>query len=43
MIILIKKQMKLFAKKRNKYMVSQAKDYFNLSNSDMKKYFGDVK
>ena len=35
-------KMKLFAKKRNKYMVSQAKSYFNLSNSDVKKYFGDV-
>lgn len=34
---------KNFAKKRNSYMVSQAKSYFNLSNSEVKKYFGDVK
>lgn len=35
--------MKNFARKRNKYMVSQAKSFFGLSNSDMNKYFGDVK
>lgn len=34
---------KNFAKKRNNYMVSQAKSYFKLSASDAKKYFGDVK
>ena len=32
-----------YAKNRNKYMVSQAKSLFNLSSSDAKKYFGDVK
>ena len=32
---------KNFAKKRNSYMKSQAKSYFNLSNADYKKYFGD--
>lgn len=35
--------MKDFARKRNKYMVSQAKSYFNLSSSEVNKYFGDVK
>lgn len=32
-----------YVKNRNKYMVSQAKSFFNLSSSDAKKYFGDVK
>lgn len=32
-----------YAKNRNKYMVSQAKSFFHLSSSDVKKYFGDVK
>ena len=32
---------KNFAKKRNSYMKSQAKSYFNLSDKDYKKYFGD--
>ena len=32
---------KNFAKKRNSYMKSQAKSYFNLSASDYKKYFGE--
>ena len=32
-----------FARERNKYMVSQAKSFFNLSSSEAKKYFGDVK
>ena len=32
---------KNFAKKRNSYMKSQAKSYFNLSNADYKKYFGE--
>lgn len=36
-------RMKTFAKNRNSYMISQAKSYFNLSNSEVKKYFGDVK
>lgn len=35
--------MKNFAKNRNQYMISQAKSYFGLSNSEVKKYFGDVK
>ena len=35
--------LKDYAKKRNSYMVSQAKSYFGLSNSEVKKYFGDVK
>ena len=34
---------KEFAAKRNKYMVSQAKSFFGLSESEVKKYFGDVK
>lgn len=36
------KSMKTFAKKRNSYVVKYAKSYFNLSSSDVKKYFGDV-
>ena len=32
---------KNFAKKRNSYMKSQARSYFNLSNAEYKKYFGD--
>ena len=35
--------LKSYANKRNDYMVSQAKSYFNLSSSEVKKYFGDVK
>ena len=35
--------LKSFAKKRNAAIVSEAKSYFNLSSSDVKKYFGDVK
>ncbi len=34
--------LKSYAKKRNSYMISQAKSYFNLSNSDVEKYFGGV-
>lgn len=37
------KSMKTFAKNRNSYVVKYAKTYFNLSSSDVKKYFGDVK
>ena len=37
------KLLKQYAKDRNKSIVSEAKSYFNLSNSDVKKYFGDVK
>lgn len=37
------KSMKTFAKNRNSYLVKYAKSYFNLSSSDVKKYFGDVK
>lgn len=36
------KSMKTFAKNRNSYVVKYAKSYFNLSSSDVKKYFGDV-
>lgn len=36
------KAMKKFAKNRNSNIVSQAKSYFGLSNSEVKKYFGDV-
>ena len=32
-----------YAKNRNKYMISGAKSFFNLSSSEVKKYFGDVK
>jgi hypothetical protein len=32
-----------YARKRNEYMISGAKSYLNLSNSEVKKYFGDVK
>lgn len=35
--------MKDFARKRNKYMVNQAKSFFGLSASDVSKYFGDIK
>jgi hypothetical protein len=31
-----------FARKRPKYLLSTTKSFFNLSNSDMEKYFGDV-
>ena len=34
--------MKKYAKSRNSYIVKYAKSYFGLSNSDVKKYFGDV-
>lgn len=34
---------KNYSKNRNKYMISGAKSFFNLSNSEVKKYFGDVK
>ena len=37
------KSMKTFAKNRNSYVIKYAKSYFNLSSSDVKKYFGDVK
>lgn len=37
------KSMKTFAKNRNSYLVKYAKSYFNLSSSEVKKYFGDVK
>ena len=37
------KSMKTFAKNRNSYVVKYAKSYFNLTSSDVKKYFGDVK
>ncbi len=32
-----------YAKKRNKYMISQAKSYFHLSSNEVVKYFGGVK
>lgn len=35
--------LKNFSKNRGKYMINQAKSYFNLSNSEVKKYFGDIK
>ena len=35
--------LKEFAKLRNKAIVQEAKSYFGLSNSEVKKYFGDVK
>ena len=34
--------LKSYAKKRGSYVISQAKSYFKLSNSDVKKYFGDL-
>ena len=34
--------LKDYAKKRNKYMVSQAKSFFGLSTKEANKYFGDV-
>ena len=34
--------MKKYAKSRNSYIFKYAKSYFGLSNSDVKKYFGDV-
>ena len=36
------KYLKNYAKQRNKIIVSQAKSYFGLSSSEVKKYFGDV-
>lgn len=35
--------LKNYAKTRNKYMISQATSYFNLSASEVAYYFGDVK
>ena len=35
------KDLKNFAKSRNKAIISEAKSYFNLSSSEVKKYFGD--
>ncbi|MGM9878077.1 MAG: lamin tail domain-containing protein [Bacilli bacterium] len=35
-------RMKTFAKNRNSYMIKQAKSYFNLTDSEVKKYFGSV-
>ena len=35
--------LKAFAKRRNSSIVTEAKSYFNLSSSDVKKYFGGVK
>ena len=37
------KLIKEYASKRNGYMVSQAKSFFGLSDSEVKKYFGGVK
>ena len=37
------KWLKEYASKRNGYMVSQAKSFFGLSDSEVKKYFGGVK
>lgn len=34
--------LKQFAKKRNAYIVKEAKSYFKLSNSEVEKYFGGV-
>ena len=34
--------LKDFAKKRNSYILKEAKSYFGLSNSEYKKYFGDL-
>ena len=34
--------LKSFAKKRNSYIVKEAKSYFKLSDAEVKKYFGDV-
>ena len=35
--------LKAFAKRRNESIVKEAKSYFGLSNSEVKKYIGDVK
>lgn len=35
--------MKKFSKNRSSYIIKQAKSYFDLSDSEVKKYFGDVK
>ena len=35
--------LKSFAKKRNSYIIKEAKSYFKLSNSEVEKYFGDVR
>ena len=37
------KNLKEFAKLRNKSIVTEAKSYFHLSESEVKKYFGGVK
>ena len=37
------KKVKSFAKERNAYIIKEAKAYFNLSNSEVNKYFGGVK
>ncbi len=36
-------KVKNFAKERNSYIIKEAKSYFGLSNSEVNKYFGDVK
>ena len=36
-------KVKKFASARNAYIIKEAKAYFGLSNSEVKKYFGDVK
>ena len=37
------KDLKSFSKSRTTSIIKEAKSYFNLSSSDVKKYFGDVK
>ncbi|NLC47857.1 MAG: hypothetical protein GX758_00650, partial [Tenericutes bacterium] len=37
------KLLKNYVNKRNQYMIKYAKSYFGLTNSEVKKYFGDVK
>ena len=37
------KDLKSFSKSRTASIIKEAKSYFNLSSSDVKKYFGDVK
>ena len=36
------KDLREFARKRNKAVIQDAKSYFNLSESEVKKYFGGV-
>ena len=35
-------ELRNYARRRNKYMLSYAKSFFNLNDSEYRKYFGDI-